>query len=276
MKKVKFSVLMAVYYKEKPENLKLAFDSIINQTLEPNEIVLVEDGPLTQELENLISKYEKKITYLKIIKLEKNLGLGKALNEGLKYCSYEYVARMDSDDISYKNRFEKQINFLKENSSVDIVGSNIIEFDDETGIDISVRKVPLEMNQIISCLKKRNPMNHVTVIFKKKSIENVGGYKHCPYFEDYYLWARMLKNNCLFSNINENLVRVRAGLSMSNRRGNFNYIKCIIFFEKKLYKLGSINLFELIYNIFLRSLVSIIPNNLRYSFYQKKLREKND
>lgn len=273
---INFSVLMSVYKKEKASNLKTAIDSVLNQSLKPSEIILVVDGPIGKNLEDILKHYENCYELFKVIRLKKNVGLGAALNEGLKYCSYEYVARMDSDDISSFDRFEKQISYIYKNKDIDVVGGNITEFDDITGKEMSIRAVPNEMCDIKKMLKTRNPMNHVTVIFKKKSVLLSGGYMDCPYFEDYYLWSRMIKKGFVFSNINEELVKVRAGLSMSSRRGNFNYIKSIINFENKLYKLKLINLSEYIYNILLRSVVSILPNRLRYNFYQRRLRnEKN-
>lgn len=272
MKKIKFSVLMSIYYKEKPANLKLALDSVINQTYKPSEIILVEDGPLTQELDLLIDNYCSKYDFIKIIKLKKNQGLGNALNVGLKHCKYEYVARMDTDDISLPNRFEKQFKFIESNPEYDVIGSNIIEFDDSTNEDISVRKVPEIHEEIVRYSKKRNPVNHVSVIFLKSSVLSVDSYQDCMYFEDYYLWMRMINRGFKFYNVQENLVRVRAGLSFSSRRGNLKYIKNIINFENKVLKLGLIPVHLYFYNVFVRSVVSLMPNKLRYQLYQKKLR----
>ncbi len=272
MKKIKFSVLMSIYYKEKPANLKLALDSVINQTYKPSEIILVEDGPLTQELDLLIDNYRSKYDFIKIIKLKKNQGLGNALNVGLKHCKYEYVARMDTDDISLPNRFEKQFKFIESNPEYDVIGSNIIEFDDSTNEDISVRKVPEIHEEIVRYSKKRNPVNHVSVIFLKSSVLSVDSYQDCMYFEDYYLWMRMINRGFKFYNVQENLVRVRAGLSFSSRRGNLKYIKNIINFENKILKLGLIPVHLYFYNVFVRSVVSLMPNKLRYRLYQKKLR----
>ena len=269
---IKFSVLMSVYSKEKAEYLKMAIDSIVNQTLKPNEFIIVEDGNLTEELNECLDNYVLKYNYIKLIKLDQNVGLGRALNEGLKHCKYDYVARMDSDDISMLDRFEKQIKYLEENPLCDVVGGNIIEFDSCNNEDISRRIVPVDDKAIYNYLKKRNPMNHVTVIFKKSSVLECGSYRDCPYFEDYYLWARMINNNKKLHNIAEDLVRVRAGLVMSNRRGNFSYIKHIINFENKLLKLKLINIFGYLYNIVLRIIISLVPNSIRYNFYQKRLR----
>ena len=273
----KVSVLMSVYKKEKPENLELSIMSIINQSHKVDEIVLVEDGPIGTELEKKIKELENKCSYLKTIIIEKNVGLGKALNEGLKYCNNNIVARMDSDDISEPNRIELQLEFIKNNPQVDVIGGNIVEFDDLTGKNVSYRIVPMEHKAIAKYLKKRNPMNHVTVMLKKDKVIESGGYMDCLYFEDYYLWARMIKNGCVFANIENTLVRVRAGLSMSSRRGNLKYIKSIYNFENKLYELKLISYITLINNAIIRSLVSLMPNKLRYCLYQRGLRknEKN-
>ncbi len=271
---IKFSVLMSVYKKEKANNLKTAIDSIVNQTLIPNEFIIIEDGPLTSELENVLNAYTRKYNWIKTIKLEKNVGLGAALKEGVLHCNYEYIARMDSDDVAISNRFQKQINFLLKHPECDVLGGNIVEFEDLSQKDLLARKVPIDKNEMLKFLKKRNPMNHVTVIFKKESVLDVGNYLDCPYFEDYYLWVRMLKNDKKLINIDETLVRVRAGIEMTNRRGKLKYVKSIINFENKLYKLGFINYIEYLFNITLRSLVAFIPNKIRYYIYQEKLRDE--
>ena len=272
--KIKFSVLMSVYSKEKPENLSKAIESIINQTLKPDEFVIVKDGPLSLSLNKIIENYKKQNSIIKVVSLDKNVGLGRALNEGIKECTNQYIARMDSDDISVEDRFEKQIDFISKNMEYDVFGGDLVEFDDSTNKIISKRTAPKTSLEIEKYIKKRNPMNHVSVIFKKDSVVEVGGYLDCLYFEDYYLWARMLKSGKKMINIDEILVKVRSGLDMSNRRGNLKYIKHIINFENKLLKLKIINIFYYIYNTFCRVLIAIAPNKLRYSIYQKKLRNK--
>ena len=268
----KFTVLMSVYYNEKKENLILAIDSLLNQTLAPNQIVIVEDGKLPDDLYNCLEEYSKKHKIIHLIKLDENQGLGNALNEGLKHCKYDYVARMDADDISVENRFEKQISFLENNPEVDVLGGQIMEFDDKTNKDISTRTVPSKMSDLKKFIKTRNPFNHMTVVFKKKSVDDAGGYKDCKYFEDYYLWARMLAKNNNLQNIDDVVVRARAGTDMTERRGGMQYLKCIKNFEDKLFELKIINRFEYVKNIALRSVVALIPNKLRYYIYQKKLR----
>lgn len=271
--KNKFSVLISVYYKEKADNLEKALYSIVNQSLMPNEIVLVEDGKLTEELYSVITSYEKRYkSIFKIVKSPKNIGLGKALNLGLKNCTNECVARMDSDDYSLENRFEKEMSIILKND-LDVVGSLIDEYDEEMNCFISQRTVPENQDEIKKYAKKRNPINHVSVIFRKSKVLEVGSYLDCPFFEDYYLWVRMLKNNCKFHNIQESLVKVRGGLDMINRRGGVGYIKSIVNFNKKVLKLGFINRWEYLKNIFIRIVVSLVPNFVRKMIYQKYLRK---
>ena len=272
MKKVKFSVLMSVYIKENPEYLDKALESVFNQTVKPDEVILVEDGPLTKELEKVIRKYKKEHEELKPIKYKENRGLGSALHDGLLECSNELVFRMDTDDICLPTRFEKQLKVFKEND-VDIVGSNITEFDETMENETSERIVPENDEDIKKMAKKRNPMNHVTVAFKKESVISAGNYQKMMYFEDYYLWARMIDNNCKFYNIQETLVNVRGGTDMIKRRGGRKYIKPIKDFEKALLRLEVINTKEYLINIITRIGVSLIPNSVRLLVYKKALRK---
>lgn len=269
----KFSVLISVYKKENPLFLDKALNSIIKQTLKPNEIVLVEDGLLTNELDGIIQKYiDKYHGTFKVIKFKKNRGLGIALHDGLLECSNDIVFRMDSDDISLPNRFQKQMAvFSKQN--VDVVGSNIAEYDENMEKEISRRIVPEKNLDIKKKMKSRNPMNHVTVGYRKSKVLEAGNYMDMPYFEDYYLWTRMALNGCIFYNVQEILVHVRGGNEMIKRRGGTNYIKPIINFEKELHKMKYTNLFECLKNLVIRLGGALMPSKMRYVLYKKILRK---
>ena len=268
----KFSVLMSVYYKENYKYLDESLKSIFNQTIKPDEVVLIEDGKLNDKLEETIIGYKQKYPeILKVVRYENNRGLGKALHDGILECSNEIIFRMDSDDICIENRFEKQLEIFK-NTDVDIVGTNIVEYDEEMKNVVSFKKVPESDIEIKKYVKKRNPINHMTVAYKKSAVINAGNYQDMLYFEDYYLWARMVKNNCKFYNVQENLVNARGGNDMIKRRGGKKYLKHIINFEKAIYKLGLINRFEYFINVIERSTVALIPNNVRFLFYKKTLR----
>ena len=277
MKKIKFSVLMSVYKNDKSEDVKVAIDSLLNQTLLPNQIVILEDGKVSKKLDDLLENYSKKHKIIEIYKREQNLGLGLTLNEGLNYCKYDYVARMDADDYSYPNRFEEEIRYLESHPDIDVVGCNIDEYDENLSKKLAVRVVPEFDKKIKKYMKKRNGVNHVTVIYKKQSVLNAGSYENCLYFEDYYLWCKMIKNGCKFYNIQESLMKIRAGFDMAKRRGGLSYSKYIINFENKIYKIGIINKFEYIFNLFIRLSVANIPNSFRTILYKKQLRKlKNE
>ena len=247
---IKFSVLMSVYFKESPSYLEAALSSVFTQTVMPDEVVLVEDGPLTSELDETINKFEQEYpTILKLVKFETNRGLGQALHDGLLECSNEIVFRMDTDDIAHKNRFEKQLKIFKE-KNVDAVGSNITEFDESMTNITSHRIVPEQDEDIKKMAKFRNPINHMTIAFKKQAVIDSGNYLDMMYFEDYYLWVRMMSKGYTFYNIQEELIDVRGGNDMIKRRGGKKYIKPIINFEKAILKLGYISKFEYLKNTF--------------------------
>ena len=179
---------------------------------------------------------------------------------------------MDSDDISCKDRFEKQLEIFNK-LDIDVVGSNIAEYDEDMKNIIIHRVVPENNESIVKMAKSRNSMNHVTVAYKKSKVLDAGNYQDMPYFEDYYLWIRMIKNNCKFYNIQEDLVNVRGGNDMIKRRGGHKYIRPIINFEKAILKLKFINIFEYFKNLTERITISLIPNNVRFLIYKKVLRK---
>ena len=271
-----FTVLMSVYYKEKPEYLNEALNSIFNQTLLPNQVVIVEDGPLTDELDKILLKWKeihKKI--IDLIKLDKNGGLGNALNEGIKYCKYNYIARMDTDDIARNDRFEKQIEFLKEHTDIDLVGSWISEFETNPEEIISYRQLPTEHNKIYQFGQFRCPVNHMTVVYRKEAVLKVGNYQKFKNIEDYYLWGRMLKQGCKFANIPECLVNVRAGKAMLRRRANLTYFFNSEFpLHTELYKIGFINKRQYLRNICSKFLLRVIPFWMMKLIYEIFLRKK--
>ena len=270
---IKFSVLISVYIKENPTCLDLALKSIWDdQIVKPSEIVLVKDGELTTELNDVISKFSKTAP-LVIVSLDSNKGLGEALNEGLKFCSYDIVARMDSDDISKPNRFEKQIYFFEKNREYDVVGSWVDEFVNEKTNIISTRILPETNSEIRNFAKKRNPLNHPSVMFKKKSVIDAGGYKHFPLFEDYYLWVRMLMLNSNFYNIQESLLSFRSSPDTFKRRGGWKYAKDELRFQRLLKKIKFINTQTYCKNIIIRFIARIMPNSIRSFFYKSFLRK---
>ena len=272
-----FSLLMSLYVKENPIFLNECFESIwLNQTVKPSDIVLVCDGPLNMELENSIAKWEKEIgEVLKIVRLEKNIGLGKALNEGLKYCSHEWVFRMDTDDICKFDRFEKQIVFIQKNPNVALVGGQILEFDTEPNDSQMLKSVPLNYFEIKEFAKSRCPFNHMTVAYRKSVIQGVGGYHHHLFMEDYNLWLRVIAQGYQVANLPDIILYARVGNGMHARRKGFEYIKSekqLLDLKKQL-KLQSPVRANILFLI--RSAFRLLPSGILGKVYNNFLRKKN-
>lgn len=266
------TVLMSIYYKEHPAYFRASLDSLFAQTLLPDEIVLVEDGPLTSELDNVVSEYAERYPILKVVPMPVNQGLGKALNEGLKHCSYELVARMDTDDIAMPDRFQKQMEVFNKHPEVDVCSAWIDEFVGDVQNVTSTRKLPEWHEDIVLYAQGRNPMNHPVVMFRKSKVLAAGGYQHFPLFEDYYLWARMLKSGAKFYNIQQSLLLFRTSPDMFKRRGGWKYAKDEFCFQKMLLKMGLITRKRFVMNVVIRFPSRIIPNGLRSLIYKKLLR----
>ena len=269
---MRFSVLLSVYYKESYSAFCKSLDRIFTQTTCPDEVILVEDGLLGSDLNDIISEYSAKYPTLKIIPLPTNQGLGKALNEGLKHCSYDIVARMDTDDIAKPDRFEKQLAVFEKYSDIDVVGAWIDEFEDDISDVKSVRKLPELPDDIRQFAKRRNPINHPVVMFRKSAVLAAGGYQHFPLFEDYYLWIRMLMNGAKFYNIQESLLYFRFSPEMFKRRGGWRYVISELHFLQKMRQMHFISFSEFMQNLFVRFSIRLIPNSLRAIIYTKLIR----
>ena len=267
-----FSVLMSIYKAEKPSYLIMSLNSVLNQTLQASEIIIVEDGPLTTDLYAILDEFESKNPIIRRLRLSENHGLGYALCEGLKYCRYELVARMDTDDICKPNRFEVQVEFMEKNHEVDVLGSWIDEFFDVKENVVSIRKVPEGSKGLYEFGKKRNPMNHPTVMFRKSSVLKAGSYQTCMLLEDYYLWVKMLKMGMVFYNIQESLLYFRLSHDIYKRRGGLKYAITEVKFQIELHKIGYLTIFETIRNIASRFFVRVMPVCIRRRIYRRLLR----
>ena len=269
-----YSVLMSVYHKEKPEYLKQAIESIQTQTISTNDFVLVCDGPLNKQLDGEIAAKQQEMgTTLNVVRLAKNSGLGNALNEGIKYCKNELVARMDSDDIAYPDRCEKQIAVFNTHSEVSICSGIVEEFTTDPNT-VDTKRVPPETNaEIVEFAKKRNPFNHPCVMYKKSAVEAVGSYQDFYLLEDYYLWLRMLMTGYQGYNIQEPLLHMRAGSDMYLRRAGWKYARTQARLFKFMKKQRFIGVGQYIKSCVIRSGSSLAPNWLRKFMFEKVLRK---
>lgn len=270
---IPFSVLMSVYAKDRPAWIAQALDSVLNQTVSPQEVVVVIDGPVPAEIQTILENYTVKYPQIKLAPLAKNGGLGPALSHGLTFCSHEYVARMDADDISLPNRFEKQLAYFEKHPKTAVLGGQIQEVDAESLAPIAVRRVPQTDKKIKQYLKSRCPFNHMTVMFKKSAVEAEGGYKMAYFMQDYFLWAQLAAKGYLMANLPDIVVHARVNEELYRRRGGWKYFKRSWAISSRLRELGLISYPRHLFNLGVRFCVQVLmPNWLRSYFYKKALR----
>jgi glycosyltransferase involved in cell wall biosynthesis len=270
---MRLSVLMPVYSKESPAHLRQCLESLAAQTLPAGEVVLVEDGPLGRSLQATIADYRAVLPIVSLA-LPMHGGLGVALRAGMLVCSGDYVARMDADDICVPDRFRRQVDFLDCNPRVDVIGSAIEEFGESRKAARSIRRLPTSGGALLHFAQSRNPLNHMTVMFRKASVLDAGSYQHFPGFEDYHLWARMLRLGQCLRNAEEILVRVRGGSGMQSRRGGLAYLKQEVAFQLFLHEVGLVAASGCIRNILLRTPIRLVPARFRQAVYQRFLRDR--
>ena len=270
-----FSVLMSVYKDETPEYFDMALTSIENQTVVPSEIVLVEDGPISTKLKEVISKHKNKFGKgFKNIVSEKNHGLGAALRLGTKYVSTDWIARMDSDDISVPNRFELQLKEIVNNPNTAVIGGQIEEFANDPSNIIGYRRVPTSEQAIRQFVKWRSPFNHPSVMINKEALLHVGGYIPYGNLEDYYLWARVIVNNYHVANLDQTLVKMRVSEGMYQRRGKSSNLQYFYQLRNFLYQNQMLSWHEKIIGDLLMTLNILVPGWVRRTIYQRVLHKK--
>ncbi|MDE7083200.1 MAG: glycosyltransferase [Clostridia bacterium] len=271
-----FSVLFSIYHKEKPEFFDKALESVYNQTVKANEWVIVKDGPISEELQNVIDKYKNYdgVT-IKEIQLEENKGLGIALSVGVPECSFELIARMDTDDIAVPERFELQLAEFEKNPDLDLCGGQIIEFETDENCPIAERIVPLSHEEIVKYQKKRSAFNHMTVMYKKSKVLAAGNYKHCPLMEDDMLWVDMILSGAQCVNIDKFLCKARTNRDMIARRGGIRYFKKYKNARKQIYKTGFISYGQYFKTNFIQFFVCIMPKWLRKFVFFNLIHKKS-
>lgn len=271
---MEYSFLASIYKNTKIDEMKLCVESMLAQSILPNQIVIVVDGPVGESLQEYVSTLQANPLFT-IVTLSKNVGLGNALREGMKHCQNEIVARMDTDDIMAFDRMEKQLKCFEDDAQLSIVGSNIDEFEGTIDNVVCERKVPQDHDDICAYLKKRCPFNHMSVTFKKAEVEKSGGYLHWHYDEDSYLWVRMYLAGCKFYNIQENLVHVRIDDKTFERRGGYKYYKSERDLFKYMYKNGVIGWFSYQKAKALRFILQVLmPNFMRKWVFKTFARSK--
>ena len=260
-----FSVLMSVYIKEKPDQFRACLQSLLEQTLRADEVVLVEDGPISAPLQELIEDYREPLR-IRSVTLEVNQGLAKALNRGLLACSNELVARMDTDDICLPGRFFEQYNFLSTRDDISVLGAQIEEFDPQGVLDAKTRIVPVNHDDIVEFSLSRNPISHPVVFFRKSAVLEVGGYPEL-YPEDHLLWLMMLDKGFRFHNLDQCLLKMRVGRDFIQRRGLL-FARGEIRVLWWLFSKSKIGLLKLVTGVFGRLILRALPGNIKLLAYK--------
>ncbi|MDD2362484.1 MAG: glycosyltransferase [Oscillospiraceae bacterium] len=270
MEKLKFSVSMCVYGGDDPDNFRQALESVYDQTCPPDEVVLVVDGPVSEEINDIVSFYEKEKSLI-AVRLPENVGHGNARRTGFERCSHNYIAIADADDINARTRFERQIQCFEKDIELSVVGSGVYHFVGNINNIASIKKFPITDIGIKKLLKRRCPVAQPSVMLKKQEVEKAGGYLDWYHAEDYYLWIRMYLSGAKFYNLKDYCVYMRKSKDQMKRRGGFRYFRsmCKLFRFMRMNKIIGWPLY--FFNVISRFIVQILmPNKLR-SYIRKKM-----
>jgi glycosyltransferase involved in cell wall biosynthesis len=270
----KYSVLMSVYIKEDPKFLQESIDSILAQTIPPDEILILKDGPLTPQLEETLENFKSNNKAIKTVSYKVNRGLGPVLADGVILAKNNLIARMDSDDIAAPDRCEMQLECFKNSPNLDIVGCNVTEFMDSIDNIVTYRSMPEHQDDILAFSRKRNPFAHPSVMFKKNSVLNAGNFRDYKYCEDYDLWVRMIQNGAICYNIQKFLVNMRTSSAFYARRGGLNYVTSIVRFKTELLRIGHFGIFDYAFSTTSSIFVGLMPSIIRSGIYSNLLRKK--
>ena len=270
-KLINFSVLMSIYQKESPGHFDRAMHSIwSDQTVKPSEVVLVQDGPLPGPLLDRISAWQDQLgSVLNCVILKENVGTGKAKNIGIKACSHDLVAVMDTDDVSLPTRFEKQLAVFELKEQIDVCGAWVGEFEEDENLIVSHRRTPEQHEQIVAFAKSRSPVNHPTAMYRKSSVLSAGNYSELRSSQDFNLFVRLIMNGAKLHNIQEPLVNMRMGNGqLETRRGGLKQALHEASVQKEFYQMGFLSLFELVRNVVIGFSIRILPTALIKLFYK--------
>lgn len=269
-----FSVLLSVYSGDAPTELDAALDSVLDQTLSPDEVLVVLDGTTTPNLRAVVERYQHSHPdRVKTYALDHSETLGEALRVGVTKCSHDLIARMDADDRSVETRFERQVEYLQRHPDVDAVGGHVAEFETDPDDPERVRRVPTTADTVRTTARTRNPINHPTVMFRREAVLAAGNYRDTNTIEDYDLWARMLANGATLTNLDEVLVHAHGGDDLYDRRGGFNYVRKEVELQRELRRIGLISRPQMAVNLLLRLPIRVLPTSVRGRIYSTLLRD---
>jgi glycosyltransferase involved in cell wall biosynthesis len=267
------SILMSVYARDDAGHLAEALASLSGQTRLAEQVVLVFDGPVQTSIEAVVQDYRDRLP-LEVLRLPSNVGLARALNAGLALCRHEWVARFDADDVCMPHRLARQMACLAADPRIDVLGSAIEEFHDDHAAPYAVRAVLKDHVAIVRQARSRNPMNHMTVVFRRSRVLAAGGYPDDRLYEDYALWVKLILAGARFANVEEPLVRARAGPQLASRRGGWRYLSSEIRVHWRFFRSGFIGMGQFLVNALVRGSVRLAPDAVRRWLYANSLRQR--
>lgn len=268
-----YSVLLTVYKNDNPEYLRLSIESMLNQTIPSNDIVVVKDGPVPDTIQAVLDDLSMKNSNIRQLQLEKNVGLGLALNEGLKVCKNELIARMDADDISLPERCEKQLAMFEADPELDIVGCQVIEFDGSPDNVVGKRRVPLDNESIHKYCRRRDPFNHPSVMYRKSKVMLYGPYGDYRKNQDSDLWVKLLSKGCKCANSPEYLLMFRFDENTYKKRKSWTHTKSLIEIRRNAWKIGFSSFSDFMFVACAQMCIFILPETFQRFIYRKLLRK---
>lgn len=269
-----YTVLIPLYINDNPQWIQYSIDSILAQTITPEEIFIMKDGPITIDAQQVIDNYLRKYPELFTIDgFEINQGLGKALAYGVVNCRNELIARMDADDYAVPERCEKQLLRFEKCPELDVIGSNVEEFIVDVNNVISHVIMPKTNEEIIKFAKKRCPIRHPSLMYRKSAVLEAGNYRDYRHAQDYNLVVHMILSGAKFYNIQENLVYMRVTSDFYNRRGGIKQFKLVLRLKKEFLNYGFYSVEDFIISALGNAIVCLMPNFMRKFVYTKFLRK---
>jgi glycosyltransferase involved in cell wall biosynthesis len=263
------SLLLPVWAGDRPDFLTEAFRSSVDaQTRRPDQVVIVRDGPVDAALTARITELAGSSPVpVDVVALERNVGLGPALDAGLAACRHDVVARMDADDISLPHRFAVQMPIIE--AGADIVGSGLLEFGEHPDDVVGTRTPPTDPLDIRTRARFANPFNHPTVVYRRRCVNEIGGYTDFAVMEDYLLWAKMIVAGARVANVAEPLVKYRVGAGAYARRGGLAQLRAEIAIQRCFRTIGFTTRFQCLRNLVVRGGYRLVPERVRRSAYRK-------
>jgi glycosyltransferase involved in cell wall biosynthesis len=262
-----FSLLIPVYDGDRADYLRRAFRSAVDeQTVRPDQVIIVRDGPVRDELSRCLDELVAgSLVPVTLVPLERNGGLGPALDRGLAASRFDVVARQDADDVSMANRFEVELPLIE---NADIVGSGLLEFSGDTDEIVGQRVPPTDPAQIQRYARMADPFNHPTVVYRKQAVLAAGGYGDLPLMEDYALFARMLQGGARAVNVPEPLVYYRVGEAAFKRRGGRGLLRSELRLQREFRRMGFTSRSQYARNVLIRGGYRMVPWWCRRAVYR--------